>query len=55
MINYFFKFKLVLILIDVNKIFPMKPSEFEISLLVESYDKKNALKIAEIATLLKNT
>ena len=36
------KFKIELILIDLNQIFPMKPSEFEISLLVESYDKKTA-------------
>ena len=33
--------KVELILKDLNKIFPLKPLEFEISLSVESYDKKN--------------
>ena len=36
-----FKFKIELIQIDLKQIFPMKPSEFEISLSVKSYDKKN--------------
>ena len=30
----------------MNKIFTMKPSEFEISLSVESYDKKTAEKLS---------
>ena len=37
------------ILIDLNKIFPIKLSEFEISHSVESYDEKT-----EIATLPKS-
>ena len=44
-----------LILIDLNKIFSMKPSEFKISHSVESYDKKKLLKIAEISTMPKST
>ena len=35
---------------DLNQIFPVKPSEFEIFLLVESFNKKTA----EICTLPKN-
>ena len=31
-----------LTLIDLNEIFPMKPSESKISLSVDSYDKKTA-------------
>ena len=38
----FFKFKIGLILIDLNQILPMKPSEFEISLSVKSKNKINA-------------
>ena len=37
----FYKFEICSILIDLNQIFPMNLSEIEISLLVESYDKKN--------------
>ena len=40
--NYFLKFKIGFILIDLDKILPTKASEFEISLSVESYDKKTA-------------
>ena len=38
----FSKFKARLILINLNKIFPMKPSELEISFSVENYNKKTA-------------
>ena len=38
----YFKYKIGLILIHLNHIFPMKTSKFEISLLVESYDKKKS-------------
>ena len=31
-----------LIRIDLNEVFPMKPSKFDISHSVESYDKKTA-------------
>ena len=43
----------VYILIDLNFIFSMKPSELKISTSVESYDEKTAEKI-EISTLPKN-
>ena len=36
--NLIFEFKIMLILIDLNM---MKPSQFEISLPVKSYNKKN--------------
>ena len=36
----FSKFEIGMVLIDLNQNFPMKPSEFEISLSVESYEKK---------------
>ena len=39
-IKIFLKFWIGLIQIELNQIFPMKPSEFEISLSVESYAKK---------------
>ena len=51
--NSFLKFKIGLILIDLNKIFPMKPSEFEISVPVESSYEK-LFEIAEITTMLKS-
>ena len=38
--NKYFTFKIGLILIDLKKIFPMKPSELEISLSVGSDDEK---------------
>ena len=50
----FFKFEIMYILTDMNLIFPIKPSKLEISISVESFDKKQ-LKITEIATLLKST
>ena len=37
-----FEYKIGLILINLNQTFPMKPSEFKISILVESYDEKTA-------------
>ena len=37
-----FEFELRYILIDLNYIFPMKPSESKISLSVECYDEKAA-------------
>ena len=40
--KYFSKLKIGLILIDLNQIFPMKPSKFEIFFSVESYDTKTA-------------
>ena len=49
----FFKFKIRYIQIDLNQIFKMKPSEFKISISVDSYDEK-LLKITEIATFSKN-
>ena len=36
----FFEFDIGYILIELNQIFPMKPSELKISLSVESYDEK---------------
>ena len=36
----FLKFKIKLILIDLNQIFPMKPLGFQNVLSVKSYDKK---------------
>ena len=36
------KFEIGYILIDLNWILPMKPSEFKISILVESYDEDTA-------------
>ena len=36
-----FEFKIGLILIDLNQILPMKSSEFEISVSIETYNKKN--------------
>ena len=51
----FILFKIVLTLIDLSQIFPMKPSEFEISFFIKRYDeKKTLLKIAEMATLPKS-
>ena len=38
----FFKLEIVYILIDSNKIFPMKPSEFRISISVVRYNGKTA-------------
>ena len=37
-----FTFKIGYVLIDLNYIFPMRPSEFKISIPVESYDEKTA-------------
>ena len=51
--KYFFKFKIALILINLNQISPMKPLELEISVSFESYDRKLP-KIAEISTMLKS-
>ena len=42
---HFFKFKIRWTLIDLNQIFPMKPLEFEISLSIISFDKKNCRKL----------
>ena len=39
-------------LIDFDMVFPMKPSEFQIFISIESYDEK-LLKITEIATVPK--
>ena len=39
---------LILIDIDLNEIFPMKPSEFEIPHSVKSYHKKKLKEIGEI-------
>ena len=36
----FLKCRIIINPIDLDQIFPMKPSEFEISLLVKSYDKE---------------
>ena len=36
------------ILIDLNLIFPMKPSEFKISFPVKSYDVKTAQKLPKL-------
>ena len=43
-----------LILIELNEISLMKPSAFEISQSVETYDKKNLPKIDEISTMPKS-
>ena len=48
----FLQFKIGLILIDLNQIFPIKSSTFENFHSVGSY-KKKLMKITEIATLLK--
>ena len=40
--KYIFEFEIEYILIDLNEMFPMKPSEFKISCSVESYDEKTA-------------
>ena len=40
----FLKSKIGLTLIDLNWIFPMKPSEFEISISVKIYNKKKTTK-----------
>jgi len=45
--KYFFKFKIRFALVDLKGIFPMKPSEFEISYSVDRYDKKKLLKIGK--------
>ena len=37
----YYKIKIGINLIDLNQIFPIKTSEFEISVSVESYDKEN--------------
>jgi len=37
-----FHFKIGLTLIDLNEIFPMKPSEFKISHSIKSYNEKTA-------------
>ena len=39
--KYFFKFQVGYILIDLNLIFPIKPSNFENSILIEIFDEKN--------------
>ena len=39
---YFYNFVIGLILIDLKQILPMKPSKFETSVSVESYNKKTA-------------
>ena len=51
--NTLLKLKIGIILIDLNKIFQVKLSEFDISLSVKNYDKK-LQKIAEMATLTKS-
>ena len=43
----YFYFKIGLTLIDSKQIFPMKSSELEISLSVESYNDKNFHKLTE--------
>ena len=40
--KHILKLEKVLILIDLNKIFPMKLSDFEISHSIETYDTKIA-------------
>ena len=40
--KYFFEYEIGYILIDLSYVFPMLPSEFKISILVESYDEKTA-------------
>ena len=50
----FYYFEKGLDTIDLNQIFPMKQSEFEISISLESFDKENLLKIAEMAALPKS-
>ena len=40
--KYFFKFKIELTPIDLTQLFPMKPSEFEISLQSKVMRKKSA-------------
>ena len=39
---FLFRFKIEYILIDLNKIFPMKSSGFEITISVKSYDDNTA-------------
>ena len=38
--KYFLKFEIDYNLIDLNYIFPIKPSDFRISISVDSYDEK---------------
>ena len=40
--KYFQKFEIEHILIDLSYVFPVKPSEFKISILVKRYDDKTA-------------
>ena len=40
--KYIFHYEIAYILIDLNLIFPMKQSEFQISISVDGYDEKTS-------------
>ena len=53
-IYIFFPFGIWYILIELNEIFPMKPSEFKISISTESYDEKNYWKLPKLLRCRKS-